>query len=185
MNIKSFEAKEMKKRPLVIKIADFLTAVFGSIPFLTFNLLVFIIWILGNVGGIPDFPVFDPFPFTFLTMAVSLEAIFLAIIVLMSQNRQSYISTLREELDMQVNLVAEREITKILKLVKAIVDAKGIKVEDIELEEMLKDTDVSYIERQLEKQLNGNVNLHTEIAKDIIRPIEKARDEFNKKMMLL
>lgn len=175
--VRSFEARELKKRSFVIQIADSLTAVFGSIPFFTLNVLFFIVWLVGNMGYIPGFPVFDPYPFTFLTMSVSLEAIFLAIIVLMSQNRQSYISSLREELDMQVNLVAEREITKILKLIKAIAEKNGVKVEDPEIEEMLVETDFSYIERQLETQLNDASKPKKQIVKELVKPIEKAWKE--------
>lgn len=143
----SFEAKELKKRPFVIKIADYLTSVFGSLTFLLFNVVLFTFWLLGN---------FDPFPYPILTMIVSLEAIFLSIIVLMSQNRQSHVSTIREEMDMQVNLISEREITKILQILTKLAEKQGIKFEDKELTEMLKEIEVSYIERKLEEQLTSS-----------------------------
>ena len=108
--IQSFEAKELKKRPFIIKIADRLTSFFGSISFLILNLLFFVSWIIFNK--------FDQFPFPMLTMIVSLEAIFLTIIMLVSQQRQAHIATIREELDMQVNKYSEREITKVLNLLK-------------------------------------------------------------------
>ena len=151
--IESFEAKELERRPLSIKIADWLTSGFGSITFLLFNLLFFTFWILANTGNVPDVPVFDPFPFILLTMLVSLEAIVLTVIVLVSQNRQAEITTLREELDMQVNLMAEREITKVLDLQKIIIKKLGVKIKDPELEEMTKETDISYIEQQLAEQI--------------------------------
>ncbi len=168
--IKSFEAQELKKRPFVIQLADYLTSFFGGIPFLSFNLVLFTFWIIVNIGDVPGIPAFDPFPFTLLTMVVSLEAIFLAIIVLMSQNRQNYVSTLRQELDMQVNLIAEREITKILKFLKASLAKQDVKVDDPELAEMLKETDISYIERQIVKQLEpANTG-----AKELVKEVEKA-----------
>ena len=151
--IESFEAKELERRPLSIKIADWLTSGFGSITFLLFNLLFFTFWILANTGNVPGVPVFDPFPFILLTMLVSLEAIVLTVIVLVSQNRQAEITTLREELDMQVNLMAEREITKVLDLQKIIIKKLGVKIKDPELEEMTKETDISYIEQQLAEQI--------------------------------
>ena len=77
--------------------------------------LFFIVWLLMNTGKISGIVPFDPFPFPLMTTMVSLEAIILTLIVLMSQNRQSFISSLREEIDMQVNIVAEKEITKILR----------------------------------------------------------------------
>lgn len=170
--IESFEAKALKKRPFTIRIADWLTSSFGSIAFLLVNLLFFSAWILINTGRVPSIPVFDPFPFILLTMAVSLEAIILAIIVLMSQTRQSYISTLREELDMQVNLISEREITKVLKLLKEIRNKQAEEeIKDPELEEMIKSVDTSYIERRLEEQLSEKP---TSLLKQVAQPVVDA-----------
>jgi uncharacterized membrane protein len=94
---KSFEAKSLKSRSFLTQVADDLTEAFGSTTFLFLNALFFIAWIILNAGIIPDLPAFDPFPYGLLTMAVSLEAIFLSIFVLVSQNRSSYISSIREE----------------------------------------------------------------------------------------
>ncbi len=151
--IQSFEADQQKDRPLVIRVADYLTTLFGGITFFAINAIIFISWILINVGYVPGINIFDPYPFILLTMAVSLEAIFLSIIVLMSQTRQGHISTLREELDMQVNLVAEREITMSLKLLRAISNKLKIRFKDEELEEMIEETDISYIQREIQEQL--------------------------------
>lgn len=151
--IQSFEADQLKDRPFFVRIADFLTSSFGGVGFFAINAFVFIAWIVINMGYIPGVPIFDPYPFILLTMTVSLEAIFLSIIVLMSQSRQSYISTLREELDMQVNLLAEREITMSLKLLRHIANKLKVRVKDEELAEMLKETDISYIQREIQDQL--------------------------------
>lgn len=176
--IQSLEAKEQKNRPLAIRFADLLTSSFGSFAFFSGNALFFAIWILVNIGAVPGLPVFDPYPFTFLTMVVSLEAIFLSIIVLMSQNRQSFISTLREELDMQVNLWSEQEITKVLELQKRLLEHFNIEVHDRELNDMLKATDISYIERQLEEQLRPKqkktLKVIRDIEKEVGKEIEKA-----------
>ncbi|OGM56108.1 hypothetical protein A3E46_01470 [Candidatus Woesebacteria bacterium RIFCSPHIGHO2_12_FULL_46_16] len=179
--IESFEAKALKKRPFTIRIADWLTSSFGSIAFLLANLVFFSAWILINTGRVPSVPVFDPFPFILLTMAVSLEAIMLAIVVLMSQNRQSYISTLREELDMQVNLISEREITKVLKLLKEIRNKLAQEeIADPELEEMIKRVDTSYIERQLEEQLSIKSN---SIAKEVVKPLSRVTEKVEKTIL--
>lgn len=138
-------------------IADWLTNSFGTISFFVGNAVVFALWIIINLGWIPGVPTFDPYPFNFLTMTVSLEAIFLSIIVLISQNRQSKISTLREELDMQVNLIAEDEITMTLKVLKKIADKLDIRITDEEFGEMTKETDISYIQREIEDQLTPPV----------------------------
>lgn len=151
--VQSFEAKELKKRSWSVRLADDLTSTFGSFSFLTFNALFFIFWILMNTGKIPNLPILDPFPFPLITTIVSLEAIILTLIVLMSQNRQSFISNLREEIDMQVNITSEREITKILQILVKIAEKQGIKLNDRELSEMLKEIEVSYLERKLAEQL--------------------------------
>jgi uncharacterized membrane protein len=152
--IRSFEAKALRKRPLSIKIADKLTSYFGSLFFLLLNIFLFTFWILINAGKIPGIPVFDPYPYVLLITFVSLEAIILTTVVLMSQNRQSQIATLRDELQLQVELISEKEISKVLNLLKKVLEKHNIKVTDHELEEMLEAVDTSYIERKLEEQLN-------------------------------
>lgn len=157
--IKSFEAQESKRRPFSIKLADLLTSQFGTLFFLVINILFFFIWIYINSGFVNGINVFDPYPFIFLTMTVSLEAIILSIIVLISQKRESQINSLRQELQLQVNLITEREITKVLKLLKEIRDeVKKDKERDEELEEMIKEVDTSYIERKLQEQIEASEN---------------------------
>lgn len=186
--IKSFESKALKKRPLAIRFADDLTSVFGSIFFLIVNVVVFTAWILINTGKVPGITPFDPFPFQMLTTVVSLEAIILTLIVLMSQNRSSLISSMREEIDIQVNLIAEREITKILKLLNLLLKAKGIEVEDAELAEMLKEIDASYIERKLEEELAKKpetfVEKVTKPIKEVEEEVEKVAEKVEKKFTL-
>ena len=73
-----------------------------------------------NVGLVPGFAPFDPFPFPFLTMTVSLEAIFLALFVLASQSHLARQSDQRSHLDLQIDLLAEREMTAVLQLLRDI-----------------------------------------------------------------
>lgn len=150
---RSFEAQALKQRSFFTQISDDLTSIFGSGTFLVLNAVWFTIWIAVNMDLIKGIAPFDPFPFGLLTMVVSLEAIILAIIILVSQNRQSYISSVREELHMQVNLIAEEEITKTLKLLAEIRKKLGIAEKDPELEEMLERINTSYIERSLIEQI--------------------------------
>lgn len=154
--VKSFEARALKKRPFPIRVADSLSSYFGGLGFLLMNAAIFAAWILLNARVIPGLTPLDPYPFNFLTMVVSLEAIFLTIIVLMSQNRQSFITSLRDELDMQVNMLTEREITKALELLIHLHNHLDMDdIHDPELESMLKTTNISYIERKLEEQIKG------------------------------
>jgi uncharacterized membrane protein len=95
------------------RIADGIADFSGSLIFLGLNVFLFAIWITVNQQGSPV--QFDPFPFSFLTMIVSLEAILLSIFVLISQNRQAGKDRVKADLDYQVNLKAELEIGLILK----------------------------------------------------------------------
>lgn len=152
--IRSFEARALRGRTTTQRLADAIIKESGTLNFVFIHLLFFCEWIIINLGIFPVLPIFDPFPFGLLTMIVSLEAIFLAIFVLVSQNRQSYVATLRDELHMQINLIAEEEITKTLGLVSEIHDHLKIKKgEDKELKAMLKHIDTSYIEHVLEREL--------------------------------
>lgn len=171
----SFEAKELKKRPLVIKIADKMTSMFGSLIFLLFNLTLFSVWILINQNKVPAIPPFDAFPYQLLTTIVSLEAIFLTIIVLMSQNRQNHVSTIRQEIDMQINRISEKEITKALYILKKLAEKQNIKIEDKELDEMLRTVEIPYIERKLEEQL-------TEEPSPIVKEVEKVVEKMEEKV---
>lgn len=102
--------EEMQIRSTTVeKIADVIAAFSGSITFLVLNAAWFAAWIVWNT--IPFVPHFDPYPFGFLTMMVSLEAIFLSIFVLVSQNRQAAKDRLRADAEYEVNLKAELEIT--------------------------------------------------------------------------
>ncbi|HEX8408901.1 MAG TPA: DUF1003 domain-containing protein [Thermoanaerobaculia bacterium] len=102
--------EEMQIRSTTVeKIADVIAEFSGSITFLVLNAAWFTAWIVWNT--IPFVPHFDPYPFGFLTMMVSLEAIFLSIFVLVSQNRQAAKDRLRADAEYEVNLKAELEIT--------------------------------------------------------------------------
>jgi uncharacterized membrane protein len=173
--IQSFEAKELKKRPFIIKIADKLSSFFGSFWFLGFNVSLFVFWIVANQGLIPGVPIYDPFPYFFLTTGVSLEAIFLTIVVLISQQRQNQVATIREELDMQVNRIAEREITKALYVLTKIAEKQKIDLsEDPELKDMLKGLEFGYIERKLQEQLSDNKqNIIKEVVEEVQQKLQK------------
>jgi Protein of unknown function (DUF1003) len=87
---------------------------------------------------------FDPFPFPFLTMTVSLEAIFLALFVLASQNRLARQADKRSHLDLQINLLAEREMTAVLQLLQDIARHLDVRtsVTPEQLRDLMKKTDL-------------------------------------------
>jgi uncharacterized membrane protein len=98
------------QRSTIQKAADWIAAASGSIAFLMLHCVGFAGWIIVNMGILPDVPVFDPYPFGLLTMAVSLEAIILSVFVLLSQNRQVAKDRVRSDVEYDVNLKAELEI---------------------------------------------------------------------------
>jgi uncharacterized membrane protein len=86
----------------------------------------FAAWIVINGGVVRGIAPFDPFPFSLLTMVVSLEAIFLSIWILISQNQMSRQADRREHLDLQINLLAEQESTATLRIVNRIAEHLGV-----------------------------------------------------------
>jgi uncharacterized membrane protein len=100
------------ERTVVMKIADWISEFSGSLPFLFIHCILFALWILLNTGPIGRTLIggWDPFPYGFLTMCVSLEAIILSVFVLLSQDRQVSRDRLRNDVEYQVNLKAELEI---------------------------------------------------------------------------
>lgn len=177
---KSFEAKSLRSRSLLTQISDDLTEICGSTAFLIFHIIFFTAWVVLNMEVIPGTIAFDPFPFGLLTMIVSLEAIFLAIFILVSQNRSSLVSTLREEVHLRVNLIAEEEITKALEVLAEIRKEVGIKKPDPELDEMLRRTDTGYIERSILHQIErAKPSLAKKLANDfpyLTAPIRKTAE---------
>jgi uncharacterized membrane protein len=108
-------------------ISDVIAGFAGSGTFILIHVGWFGIWVLLNVGLIPGIRPFDPYPFTFLTMIVSLEAIFLSIFVLISQNHMAHLADRRAHLDLQINLLAEQENTLILRMLRQLCEKQGIK----------------------------------------------------------
>lgn len=150
---------EMRRRSEAKKtfqdhVADVITQFSGSMLFVYLHILLFGGWILINLGHTPLKP-FDPFPFNLLTMVVSLEAIFLSTFVLVSQNRMGEVADKRADLDLQINLVAEHEITRILMLVDAIADHLGLEAgRNPELDELERDVPAEVVLEEIEARTN-------------------------------
>jgi len=110
------------------RLAEAITRFAGSMPFLYLHLCVFGVWIVVNLGWIPGLPRWDP-SFVTLAMIASVEAIFLTTFILISQNRMAEADERRAELDLQISLLAEDEITKLASLTAAIAERLGIAIE--------------------------------------------------------
>jgi uncharacterized membrane protein len=121
------------------RIADAITRFTGSMAFVYIHLLVFGLWVAVNLGWIPIVPRFDK-SFVILAMVASVEAIFLSTFVLISQNRMGMLADKRADLDLQVSLLAEHEITRLVTLVTQVAERMGIPAaQDPELAELSQD----------------------------------------------
>jgi uncharacterized membrane protein len=131
------QSREQESRTLEQRIADAITGAAGSLPFVYVHLAIVAAWILVNVGWTPLEP-FDP-TFVLLATAASVEAIFLSTFVLVTQNRMQREADRRANLDLQVSLLSEHELTRVIQLVNAIADKVGAQVPMPELEELQRD----------------------------------------------
>ncbi len=107
------------------KVAEAITRFTGSMLFVYLHLAIFGFWIVANLGWVPGVPVWDE-SFVVLAMWASVEAIFLSTFVLISQNRMQAAADKRADLDLQISLLAEHEITKLATLVTAIAERVGV-----------------------------------------------------------
>jgi uncharacterized membrane protein len=150
--VAELEQAAIKERTAADRLSDAITRVAGSAMFVACHAVWFAGWIAANLGFVPGVKPFDPFPFSFLTLVVSLEAIFLAIFVLMSQNRMSRLADRRAHIDLQIDLLAEREVTAILKMLRILLDKQGVRL-DRDVLDLLEDTDVTALASDLDQKL--------------------------------
>jgi uncharacterized membrane protein len=144
------EERKRGNRSASQKLADKITASVGTMASAVVHAVIFSFWILANVGALGLRP-FDPFPFGLLTMMLSIEAIFLTLFVLISQNRMQQDSDARAELDVQINLLTEHELTRLIRMVDRIGDKLGVqKPKDPELKAMEADIDPEIVIQQIE-----------------------------------
>ena len=107
------------------KVADAVTGFVGSMRFVYLHLVIYGAWIVVNLGWVPGAPRFDP-TFVVLAMVASVEAIFISTFVLVSQNRMGAMAERRAELDLQISLLSEHEITRLLALTTEMARRMGI-----------------------------------------------------------
>jgi uncharacterized membrane protein len=120
--------------------ADRITTFAGTMRFVYLHAALFGGWIILNLGLIPGIKPFDPFPFVMLAMWASVEAIFLSTFVLISQNRMMMLSEKRADLDLQVSLLAEHEVTRLIHMVDALSRRLGMpEPTDKEISELKED----------------------------------------------
>jgi len=153
--IVAVEQEALQSRSLTDRISDGIARFSGSVSFVILHIFWFAGWIIANLSLIPGVAPFDPYPFNFLTLIVSLEAIFLSTFVLMSQNRMSHQADKRAHLDLQINLLAEQETTIMLQMLQRICRHLGLEAVTTieEVQQLGKKTDIHTLVTELEKKL--------------------------------
>jgi uncharacterized membrane protein len=132
-------ARETSEASLSERVSDRVTRFAGSMTFVVVHAVAYGLWLAVNLGAVPGVKPFDP-SFVVLAMEASVEAIFLSTFVLISQNRMMGAAAQQSDLDLQINLLAEHELTRLIMLVDAIATKIGVDVVDREeLREIEKD----------------------------------------------
>lgn len=151
--IKRWERTILLARSKAEQVSDWIAYTAGSGPVLVLHVVWFGAWVTVNAGVVRGVRPFDPFPFPFLTMTVSLEAIFVALFVLASQNRLARQAEKRSHLDLQIDLLAEREMTAVLQLLQDF--ARHLDVQTTvtaeQLEDLMKKTDLRRFTDRMEE----------------------------------
>jgi uncharacterized membrane protein len=144
--------REDRKKGASEKVADAITAFAGSMWCVYTHALLFGFWIIANVGRIPGIKPFDPFPFVMLAMFASVEAIFLSTFILISQNRMQLMADRRAELDLQISLLTEHELTRAITLLDNIAQKlRAPRPPESELQEIKKDIRPETVVEEIEK----------------------------------
>jgi len=143
--VAKLEADALGARSLGARCARGLLRVAGTTTFAVAHLVWFVAWIAVNVRLVPGIRPFDPYPFNFLTLVVSLEAIFLSIWILISQNEMERLADRRAHLDLQINMLAEQESTAAIRMLQRISEHLGVKPDDTVDTALSEETDVERI----------------------------------------
>lgn len=143
--VAKLESDVLESRTLSARCAASLMRLCGTATFAIVHVVWFAAWITINVGIVPDVPAFDPYPFNFLTLVVSLESIFLSIWILISQNEMMRLADRRAHLDLQINMLAEQESTAAIRMLQRISERLGIDTEETVDAALAEETDVERI----------------------------------------
>jgi uncharacterized membrane protein len=149
--IRQIEEAAKQERTRSDLVAEAIAKFCGSMTFVWVHVAWFGGWIAFN--SMPGITHIDPFPFTFLTLVVSLEAIFLSTFILISQNQDTKISERRNHLDLQINLLSEQENTRMIEILKAIAAKLDCKIpHDPDVESLSAETDPQRVAAQIRQR---------------------------------
>jgi uncharacterized membrane protein len=148
------ESAALRPRTQSEAITDAIGGFAGTLPFVVVQIVACAGWVIVNAGQIPGISAFDPFPYPLLSMITSLEAVLLGAFVLMKQNRMSTVADRRAHLDLQVNLLTERESTRIIQMLHRLSDQLGVEQnQDAESRELSNHIAVEHLVNELDSHL--------------------------------
>jgi uncharacterized membrane protein len=153
--IGDLEAAARLPRTHTDRIVEGIARFCGSLAFLYIHAVWFTLWIAINLSPIRSWH-FDPFPFFFLGVIAALEAIFLSTCILLIQNRQTRLAEQRNHLELQVNLLAEQENTKMLHMLEAIQRRLGISADDPEVAALKQATEPEKLVEEIQRHVEEN-----------------------------
>lgn len=153
------EEEQARRRTFGDRLGDAIGSFAGTVTFVLLHLVWFGAWASINTGLVPIVPKFDPYPFSLLCMLVSLEGVLLTTFVLIKQNRAGLRAERRASLDLQVNLLTEKEVTKVIQMLERISAHLNIEREvvDEESRELGQVTAVGDLARELNAKLPEDV----------------------------
>ncbi len=151
------EEEALERRSRSERLADSIGAFAGSLPFVVLHLVLVTAWVLVNGGRISEVSPFDSWPFSLLGVIVAVEAVILSRFILMRQNRIMRRGERRDHLNLQVDLLAEKEITTVLQMVRAICGHMGLHsiMADKDVRELSKNTSIESLSQTLDERLPG------------------------------
>ncbi len=151
-NLVDTRREEELRKTAQERMSDAITRFTGSLRFVYIHACLFGLWIVWNLGWVPGLPLFDP-SFVVLAMTASVEAIFLSTFVLISQNRMQAQAEKRAELDLQISLLAEHEITQLMTLLDTIARHLGVEHSaKPDIEEVKRDVDPRSVLKAIEHE---------------------------------
>jgi uncharacterized membrane protein len=153
--VANLEQQFLRNRTSSDRITDAIAAFSGSMRFVVLHLVGFAVWILLNMNLSGFGHPFDPYPYVLLSLVVSCEAVLLSTFVLMKQNREARRSDVRDHLNLQIDLLAEKEITKMLQMQVAVCEHLGIAIEASrrEIHELSQETAVEHLAAELKEKI--------------------------------
>ena len=146
--VRKLDEEFTRNRSWSDRVADGIGGFTGSLRFVLIHAIWVGAWLIWN-GLAPRHLRWDPFPYILLCMIVSTESIFLSTFVLMKQNRMARREDMRAHLDLQINLLAEREMTLVLQLLQRISTRLGVRLSGIDVEELAEETSVEALATEL------------------------------------